>query len=42
MKNFLVPEGMGTLYKVLAQGKSVGEVKLCGFQDPFRRKKDST
>jgi len=42
MKNFLVPEGMGTLYKVLAQGKKLGEVKLSGFQDPFRRKKDST
>jgi SAM-dependent MidA family methyltransferase len=42
MKNFLVPEGMGTLYKVLAQGKDLGEVKLSGFQDPFRRKKDST
>jgi SAM-dependent MidA family methyltransferase len=37
MKNFLVPEGMGTLYKVLAQGKSLGEVELSGFQDPFRR-----
>jgi SAM-dependent MidA family methyltransferase len=42
MKNFLVPEGMGTLYKVLAQGKSVGEVELSGFRDPFRRPKDST
>ncbi len=42
MKKFLVPEGMGTVYKVLAQGKSLGEVKLSGFQDPFRRLKDST
>jgi hypothetical protein len=42
MKNFLVPGGMGTLFKVLVQGKGLGEVKLSGFQDPFRRPKDST
>jgi len=42
MKNFLIPAGMGTLFKVLAQGKNLGEVKLSGFEDPFRRKKNST
>jgi len=42
MKNFLVPGAMGTLFKVLVQGKGLGEVKLSGFQDPFRRPKDST
>lgn len=37
MRNFLIPGGMGTLFKVLCQGKGIGEVKLLGFQDPFRR-----
>lgn len=38
MKSFLIPGGMGTLFKVLAQRKGVGEVTLSGFQDPFRRR----
>jgi SAM-dependent MidA family methyltransferase len=42
MKNFLVPTGMGTLFKVLAQSKALGDIRLSGFQDPFRRLKDST
>jgi SAM-dependent MidA family methyltransferase len=37
MRNLLIPGGMGTLFKVLCQGKGIGEVKLLGFQDPFRR-----
>ena len=37
MRNLLIPGGMGTLFKVLCQGKGVGEVDLLGFQDPFRR-----
>jgi SAM-dependent MidA family methyltransferase len=41
MKDFLVPGGRGTLFKVLAQGKGLRGVKLLGFQDPFRRSKDS-
>lgn len=36
MRNFLVPGGMGTLFKVLCQSKGMGEVKLLGFQDPLR------
>ena len=36
MRNFLIPEGMGRLFKVLAQFKGLGEAKLIGFQDPFR------
>jgi SAM-dependent MidA family methyltransferase len=36
MRNFLIPGGMGTLFKVLCQSKEIGEVKLLGFQDPFR------
>jgi len=36
MKSFLVPGGMGRLFKVLAQSKGLGEVELLGFQDPFR------
>ena len=36
MRNFLIPGGMGTLFKVLAQSKGVEEPKLMGFQDPFR------
>jgi SAM-dependent MidA family methyltransferase len=35
MRNFLVPGGMGTLFKVLAQRKGMEEAKLLGFQDPF-------
>ena len=37
MRNFLIPGGMGTLFKVLCLGKGVGDVTLLGFQDPFRR-----
>jgi len=37
MRNFLIPGGMGTLFKVLCQSKGVGDVELLGFQDPFRR-----
>jgi SAM-dependent MidA family methyltransferase len=37
MKNFLVPEGMGRIFKVLGQGKSRGKAELLGFQDPFLR-----
>jgi hypothetical protein len=36
MRNFLIPEGMGRLFKVLAQFKGLGEEKLIGFEDPFR------
>jgi SAM-dependent MidA family methyltransferase len=36
MKSFLVPGGMGTLFKVLVQAKGVGDPKLLGFEDPFR------
>ena len=36
MKRFLIPGGMGTLFKVLAQGKGVGGPALLGFEDPFR------
>ena len=35
MKHFLIPGGMGTLFKVLAQGKAIGQTKLIGFGDPF-------
>ncbi len=35
MKHFLVPGGMGTLFKVLAQGKAVDGPALLGFGDPF-------
>jgi len=35
MKHFLIPGGMGTLFKVLTQGKAVGNSKLIGFGDPF-------
>ncbi len=41
MRNFLIPEGMGRLFKVLAQSKGLGEAKLFGFQDPFRPRPDS-
>jgi len=37
MRNFLIPGGMGTLFKVLAQSKGLDEPELLGFQDPFRR-----
>ena len=36
MKRFLIPGGMGTLFKVLAQGKAAGSPVLLGFGDPFR------
>ncbi len=36
MKHFLIPGGMGTLFKVLAQGKGVGTPELIGFGDPFQ------
>jgi len=36
MKSFLVPGGMGTLFKVLAQSKGLGDTILSGFQDPFQ------
>ncbi len=35
MKSFLVPGGMGTVFKVLIQSKEVGEARLLGFQDVF-------
>jgi len=35
MKNFLVPGGMGTLFKVLVQSKGLGDIKLKGFADPL-------
>jgi len=35
MKNFLVPGGMGTLFKVLIQSKGVEEANLIGLQDIF-------
>jgi SAM-dependent MidA family methyltransferase len=37
MKNFLVPEGMGRIFKVLGQRKGRGKEELLGFQDPFLR-----
>jgi SAM-dependent MidA family methyltransferase len=37
MRNLLIPGGMGTLFKVLAQSKGPEEPELLGFQDPFRR-----
>jgi SAM-dependent MidA family methyltransferase len=36
MRTFLIPGGMGTLFKVLAQSKGVRGSGLLGFQDPFR------
>ena len=37
MRNFLIPEGMGTLFKVLAQYKGIElQSELLGFRDPFR------
>jgi SAM-dependent MidA family methyltransferase len=41
MRNFLIPVGMGRLFKVLAQFKGQGGIKLTGFQDPFRPPTDS-
>jgi SAM-dependent MidA family methyltransferase len=41
MRNFLIPGGMGSLFKVLAQFKGGEEIKLIGFQDPFCPPKDS-
>ncbi len=35
MKSFLIPGGMGTIYKVLIQSKGVGEVNLLGLHDIF-------
>lgn len=35
MKSFLVPGGMGTVFKVLIQSKEVGEASLLGLQDVF-------
>jgi SAM-dependent MidA family methyltransferase len=37
MRNLSIPGGMGSLFKVLCQGKGVGEVDLLGFRDPFRQ-----
>jgi SAM-dependent MidA family methyltransferase len=37
MKSFLVPGGMGTLFKVFIQSKGLAEVDLLGLQDPFTR-----
>ncbi|MDH4265535.1 MAG: SAM-dependent methyltransferase [Deltaproteobacteria bacterium] len=37
MKSFLVPGGMGTLFKVFVQSKGLEEVNLLGFRDPFMR-----
>jgi SAM-dependent MidA family methyltransferase len=37
MRNFLIPGGMGTLFKVLAQYKGIElQSELLGFRDPFR------
>jgi len=36
MRNFLIPGGMGSLFKVLAQFKGPKKARLIGFQDPFR------
>jgi SAM-dependent MidA family methyltransferase len=36
MRNFLIPGGMGSLFKVLAQFKGPREARLIGFHDPFR------
>jgi SAM-dependent MidA family methyltransferase len=37
MRNLLIPEGMGTLFKVLAQYKRIElQSELLGFRDPFR------
>ena len=41
MRNFLIPGGMGSLFKVLIQFKGLEEAKLIGFQDPFRPAPDS-
>ncbi len=38
MRNFLIPGGMGTLFKVLAQSKDVPNPNLRGFEDPWGRK----
>ncbi len=35
MKRFLLPGGMGSLFKVLVQAKGVGKPRLQGFHDPF-------
>ncbi len=35
MKHFLIPGGIGTIFKVLVQGKDVGKPELIGFGDPF-------
>lgn len=35
MKSFLIPGGMGTIFKVLIQSKDVGEPSLRGLQDIF-------
>jgi len=40
MRNFLIPGGMGSLFKVLAHSKGLGEARLTGFQDPFRPSPD--
>ncbi len=37
MRNLLIPGGMGTLFKVLAQSKGIDGVELLGFQDPFAK-----
>ncbi len=37
MRNFLIPGGMGSLFKVLCQSKGVGDAGLLGFRDPFRQ-----
>ena len=38
MRNFLVPGGMGTLFKVLVQSKGVEKPDLWGFHDPLRHR----
>jgi len=40
MRSFLIPEGMGSLFKVLGQSKGLGKLDLRGFQDPFLPPKD--
>jgi SAM-dependent MidA family methyltransferase len=42
MKSFLIPGGMGTLFKVLVQGKGVGNPMLLGFDDPLRAPRAGT
>jgi len=40
MRNFLIPGGMGTLFKVLVQSRGVENPDLSGFHDPLRHPGD--